>query len=636
MSEHKCHCCGGEDEAVITYCKGDIDENSQIKNEKRLLIFASISYLALVLVGHFVTLAFIWYLYLALYLLCGYSVIKTAVKSILSKDFFNEFTLMFLATFVAIIIKQMPEAVGVMLFYRLGEFLQELAVEKSKKSIAELLLSKPDTANLLNGDETLVIKVEDIKIGQKFLVKVGEKIPTDAFVIKGTTQIDISSLTGEFLPVDVSENDEILGGCINIGNVIIVEAIREFADTAVAKTIELVESSVKHKAPTEKFITKFARYYTPLVFVLSAMVAVIPPLIFGMSWDESIYRALVMLVISCPCALVISIPLGYFAAIGAASRNGVLIKGGMVVDAAKDVDMVIFDKTGTLTKGELRVAHLYPEDGISEKELVDLAAFVEQFSNHPVAKAIVSYAKDTPKLDKNAEVKDFAGKGVRVKSGDNIYIGGNAKLLADNAIIFEENKIIGTQVYFAKNGVYKGSIVLNDAIKENAQSTVEFLKLQNIKTFMLTGDNDKTAQYVAEKLMLDGYKAELLPEQKLNETNELKKKYRIMFVGDGINDAPVLSSVHIGVAMGGLGAKLTVEVSDAVILNDDIAKIPYLIRLAKKTNVIVWQNIVMALSVKTLFMGLGVVGLSGLWEAVFADVGVSLLAIFNSLRLLKK
>lgn len=649
MSEKNCRCCGDKCNFDGVYENGpnheehDHDEHEHshehshshdLKTEKKRLLVSAAAYFILLISSHMFSVPYLFEAgFLVLYFFCGYSVIKDALRSIKEKDFFNEFTLMFLATSVAIIINQMPEAVGVMLFYKVGEYLQELATQRSKNSIKELITSKPNTANLIVGDEVREIKVEDIIIGQKFLVKSGEKIPTDSVIVKGSSQIDTSSLTGEFMPIVAKTGDEILGGCINMGSVITVEAVREFKDTSISRTMELIESSSKHKAPTEKFITRFARYYTPIVFFAAILVAIIPPLLMGASWNTWIYRALVMLVISCPCALVISIPLSYFASIGIASRKGILVKGGVIIDAAKDVDMVIFDKTGTITKGELKVTAMHPAKGVHELELVDMAVYIEAYSNHPISKAILKLRSNKVTIDKAARVEEVAGKGLVVKAGGKTYLAGRASFLNEYGIYAEEAKDVGTHIYFAEDGEYKGYAVLNDTIKKEAKSTIAELKKQGITTFMLTGDNEKAAEYVASKIGLDGYEAGLLPEGKLKEAKKFYDKNKILFVGDGVNDAPLLSSVHIGVAMGGLGSKLAVEVADAVILNDDISKIPTLINLAKKTHSIVWQNIIMALGVKTLFMVLGVVGMSGLWEAVFADVGVSLLAIFNALRL---
>lgn len=641
MSEHKCKCCSDNSCDINQEHEHSHNHNHghshDIKGEKYLLISSAIAYFILLVVDNLYNFSYVTdVLFFVLYLVCGFSVIKSAIKSIMEKDFFNEFTLMFLATAVAIIIKQMPEAVGVMLFYRTGEFLQELATQKSKKSIKELLTSKPEMANLIVGDELKLIKVDEIEVGQTFLVKSGEKIPTDSVILSGFSRVDTSSITGEFMPQTVGEGSEVLGGYINIGTVLVVKAIKRFKDTSIARTMELIESSVKHKAPTEKFISKFARYYTPVVFFVALMVAIFPPLILGLEWSTWIYRALVMLVISCPCALVISIPLSYFASIGVASRKGILVKGGVVIDAAKDVDMVVFDKTGTLTKGQLNISDILPAEGVSKDELISIATSIEQYSNHPISLAIMKKAPKDVKMDSLAAIEDVAGKGLVVKTGKKTYLAGNPLLMKDYRVEFVESEVSGTQVYFAQNGEYKGLIVLNDTIKPEAERAIKELKKRGVKTFMLTGDNQIAAEYVATKLGLDGYKASLLPEEKLIEVEKLRHDNKIMFVGDGVNDAPVLSSVHIGVAMGGLGSKLAVEVSDAVILNDDISKVADLVKLAKNTHVIVWENIIMALGVKTLFMILGVVGLSGLWEAVFADVGVSLLAIFNSLRLARK
>lgn len=645
MSEKNCRCCGEKCNFDDIYGDGHSHEehghhghehnhSHDLKAEKKLLLVSSTVYFALLIASHIFSIPYIFEAgFLVLYAVCGYSVIKEALMAIREKDFFNEFTLMFLATSVAIIINQMAEAVGVMLFYKVGEYLQELATQRSKSSIKELITSKPNTANLIVGDEVRDIKVENIIVGQKFLVKSGEKIPTDSVIIKGSSQIDTSSLTGEFMPILAKTGDEVLGGCINMGSVITVEAVREFKDTSISRTMELIENSSKHKAPTEKFITRFARYYTPVVFFGALLVAIIPPLLMGASWNTWVYRALVLLVISCPCALVISIPLSYFASIGIASRKGILVKGGVIIDAVKDVDMVIFDKTGTITKGELRVTAMHPAKGVQEFELTDIAVYIEAYSSHPISKAILNLRSDKVIIDNDAHVEEFSGKGIVVKVEGKTYLAGRVSFLNEFGVYAEEAKDAGTHVYFAEDGEYKGYAVLNDTIKKEAKSTIAELKKHGIKTFMLTGDNEKAAEYVASKIGLDGYEAGLLPEGKLKEAKKFYDKNKILFVGDGVNDAPLLSSVHVGVAMGGLGSKLAVEVADAVILNDDLSKVPMLINLAKRTHSIVWQNIIMALGIKTLFMVLGVVGLSGLWEAVFADVGVSLLAIFNALRL---
>ncbi|MDD4556778.1 MAG: heavy metal translocating P-type ATPase [Alphaproteobacteria bacterium] len=652
MHEHH-HCCCGHchhhEEARDSHehshehshshndeCGCGHNHNHGGEYDKWILSLSAVLYLAVIVVEHFMTISPMITdgIFYVLYLLCGFSVLKEAFKGVLQKDFFNEFTLMTIATLGAVAISELPEAVGVMLFYRIGEALQEYAANKSRNSIKSLLDSKPESAHLIEGEEIREIRVEEIRIGQEFQVKSGERVPTDAVVLKGQSHLDTSSITGEFMPIEVFEGTEVLGGSINIGGVLVVKALKEFRDTSVARTMELVENSAKTKAPTEKFISKFAKVYTPIVFFLALAVATIPPLFFGQPWETWIYRSLVMLVISCPCALVISIPLSYFASMGAASRLGILIKGGVVIDALTSVDMVAFDKTGTLTKGELTISAIKPVEGVSEAELLELAKEVEQYSNHPIAQTILG--NDSLKHNETAEVEEVAGQGLLVKLGKETYLAGNAKLLKAHQVIFEEEESFGTLIYIAKNKAYQGVIVLNDTIKPEAVKTVAEIKKQGMLTYMLTGDNEKSASYVAEKVGVDEYQAELLPEDKLYIVEELHKSSKVMFVGDGTNDAPVLANASVGVAMGGLGSKLAIEVSDGVILNDDISKVLTLLNLAKRTKTIVWQNISLALGVKTLFMVLGIVGVSGLWEAVFADVGVSVLAILNAIRLLRK
>ncbi|MFV0627166.1 MAG: heavy metal translocating P-type ATPase [Alphaproteobacteria bacterium] len=633
--EEKCECGHNHTHEDGEGCGCGHNHTHGGENEKWILGLSAFIYVVTLIYSHFYDNSIITDLiYYFLYAVCGFAVIKEACSLVLKKDFFNEFTLMFIATAGAICISELPEAVGVMLFYRIGEALQEYAANKSRNSIKSLLDSKPEEAHLIDGEHIRTITVEEILIGQEFQVKQGERVPTDSVVVQGVSSLDTSSITGEFMPVSVDKGDEVLGGSINVGEVIIVKALKEFKDTSVARTMELVENSTKTKAPTEKFITKFAKIYTPIVFFLALAVAVIPPLFLDQGWETWIYRSLVMLVISCPCALVISIPLSYFASMGAASRQGILIKGGVVVDALKDIDIIAFDKTGTLTKGELSISEINVVEGYYKEKLEDLVKYIEQFSSHPIAKAIIGTSPI--KHDENAEVKEIAGHGLVVKSLENTYLAGNAKLLNLYEIEFAPYDVAGTVIYVAENNKYLGNIVLNDTIKEEAYSILKEIKAQNITSYMLTGDNARSAEYVATKIGVDVFKAELLPEEKLYIIEELHKEGKVMFVGDGTNDAPVLANAAVGVAMGGLGSKLAIEVSDAVILNDDISKVTKLLKLAKHTNIIVWQNISLALGVKTLFMILGVAGLSGLWEAVFADVGVSVLAVLNSIRLLKK
>lgn len=628
--EHEHGCC--EDGHCHEHEEHEHSHN--LKSEKINLIISSALFLVLMVLDNlFEVKSFSKYIYIALYIFCGFSVIKEAIISIKEKDFFNEFTLMFLATSGAIAIGEYPEAVGVMLFYKIGEYMQESVATKSRNSIKELMLSRPEKGNLIKGKEIIEVSVEDIKIGDNLLVKAGEKIPTDGVIVKGETNLDTSSITGEFMPVAVSEGDEVLGGVINISNVVTIKATKEFKDTSISRVMDLVENSSKNKAPTEKFISKFARYYTPVVFFTALLVATIPPLFFEGQWNEWIYRSLVMLVISCPCALLISVPLSYFASIGFSSKSGMLVKGGVVMDAAKSITMAVFDKTGTLTEGKLSIEKVVPQSFTNKEDLLELARYIEQFSNHPIAKAIIGEAVISH--DSKAVVEDVSGKGLIVKKGKDVLLAGKKKFLEEQGILLNEAKEIGTLVYIAKNGVYQGHIVLNDSIKKEAKSMISSLKKAKIKTMMLTGDNEASAEYVASKLGIDSYKAGLLPEDKLAEVQILKDSENVMFIGDGTNDAPVLANAKLGIAMGGVGSKLAIEVSDIVIVNDDISKVSKIIDIAKKTNVVVWQNIIFALGVKTLFMVLGATGLSGLWEAVFADVGVSILAVLNAIRLIR-
>lgn len=632
--ENKKKCCGHEHSHDNHDHDHGHSHNHDLKKEKYNIIFSLIFFFGMVIADHMYDISqYSKYIFIGLYVFSGYMVIKEAIEAMLAKDFFNEFTLMSSATIGAIAIGEYPEAVGVMLFYRIGEFLQEYVANKSRDSIKNLVLSKPEHANLVVGDIIEEVPVDDLKVNDVLIVKSGENVPTDSIIINGETSLDTSSITGEFMPVSVKEGDEVMGGFINLGAVITVKVIREFVETSLSRTMELIEDSTKNKAPTEKFITKFARYYTPVVFLIAFLVATVPPLFMNGEWNAWIYKALVMLVISCPCALVISVPLSYFATIGVASKRGILIKGGIAVDAAKDIDMVVFDKTGTLTEGKLSIEKIVLVNASSEEELMNVAKSIEQYSNHPIAKAIMG--DEVVSHSEDFDVEEVSGKGLVLKHGEETLFAGNAKLLKDNNISFEEVKETGTVVYVAKNSSYYGAIVLNDTIKTKAKPVIDFLHKLGIKTYMLTGDNSTAAEDVANKLGLDGYKASLLPEGKLSELEEFQKSKNVMFVGDGTNDAPVLAASKLGVAMGGAGSKLAVEVADVIISNDDIGKVSEIVNLSKNTNKIVWQNIVLALGIKTLFMVFGVAGVSGLWEAVFADVGVSLLAIFNSLRLLK-
>ncbi len=566
------------------------------------------------------------------YLLCGLPIAKEAVEAALKGDLFNEFMLMFGATVAAICLDQMAEAVGVMLFYRIGELFQDIAAAGSRRSIRNLLASKPTTANVLRNGEVACVAVESVEPGAEFIVRAGESVPLDGEVLSGVSQVDQSPLTGESMPVAVAAGDTVMGGTLNMEGVLTVRATKAFADTHMARVLELVENAASNKAPTERFITRFARYYTPAVVALAFLVAVLPPLLGGADWRTWIYRALVMLVISCPCALVISIPLSYFGGIGAASKRGILVKGGTVLDGLTHVDTVVFDKTGTLTQGVFALVVIEPAHGVSEDELLYAAAVAESDSNHPVARSIMRRAGEGFVRPAGAQVCEASGKGMVAEFGGSRYLAGTEALLAEHGVSVSENDRQGTLVHVAKDARYLGCLTVADMLKPDAEAAVAAIRGQGHKTYMLTGDREEVAASVAAGLGLDGYTAGLLPEGKVKALDGLAARERVAFVGDGINDAPILALSRVGIAMGGVGAQAAVEAADAVILNDAPSKVAELLALARKVRGIVWQNIFMALGVKGLFMALGVVGLSGLWEAVFADVGVALLAVLNATR----
>lgn len=574
-------------------------------------------------------------LYAVPYLVCGWSVFRVAGRLILSGDVMNEFTLMGGATLVAIGLGQYAEAVGVMLFYRIGEFFQELASARSRDSIQGLLASKPSTAHILRGNEVETVAVEDVAAGDMLVVRAGESVPLDGVVVSGSTSLDQSPLTGESIPVDVAEGDCVLGGSINAGGVITVRATAVFADTHMARVLEMVQNAAQHKAPTERFLTRFARYYTPAVVALAALVATLPPLVGGADWQTWIYRALVLLVISCPCALVISVPLSYFGGIGAASRKGILVKGGVVLDSLTHIKSVVFDKTGTLTRGEFSVARIAPRPGVAEDELLLAAAFAECESNHPVAAAVMARAGSGFSRPADLTVEEIPGKGMRATSGGVTFLAGSAKLLRDAGIAAPEVSAAGALVFVVRDGAYLGHIEVTDTVKPDAREAVAALKSRGLKVFMLSGDRKEAVANVAEAVGVDGFEAELLPEGKVEALSRMAKRDETAYVGDGINDAPILALSRVGIAMGGVGAEAAVEAADAVILNDSPAQVARLLRLGDRVRTIVWQNIGMALGIKTLFMAFGIVGLSGLWEAVFADVGVALLAVLNAARAMR-
>lgn len=582
-----------------------------------------------------------WGFFALPYALCGWEILKEGWHSLVNRDFFNEFTLMGGASLAAIALGQLPEAVGVMLFYRLGEFMQERAAGNSRRSVEALLATRPTQAlELLDDGSTRVRAPESLAVDSRILVRPGEKIPLDGVVLNGESQVDTSPLTGEPRPLRCRPGTEVHAGTINLAGALTIRVTRPFADSSIARVLEMVENAVARKAPTERFITRMARYYTPAVTALATLTALLPPLLGLGTFSEWIYRGLVLLVISCPCALLISIPLGYFGGIGAASRRGILIKGGAVLDALRHVRVAAFDKTGTLTQGIFEVQALLPAPGVSEQELLRTAALAEQHSTHPLARSVLR-AAEAAGLDPESlhaaepgQMREIPGKGVEVRLPDGALLrAGNAALLRDAGIEPQPVDQTGSVVQVARDGRLLGAIVVADRIREESRDALRALRRQGIQTLaMFTGDRQSQARPVADALGMDVLRAGLLPEDKAAALEALGPTQRTFFVGDGINDAPVLATAGIGVAMGGLGAEAAIETADVVILDDNPRRLPELLQIARRTRRIVWQNIVLALGIKGMFMALGIVGLSGLWEAVFADVGVALLAVLNASR----
>ena len=575
--------------------------------------------------------------YVLPYALCGYDVLRQMLRNIARGDIFNEFTLMGGATIAAIALGQLPEAVGVMLFYRIGEFMQERAAGNSRRSVKALLAARPTTAHEMLADgATRDVSPEALGPGSRILVRPGEKIPLDGKVLEGESQVDASPLTGESVPVRMVPGGQVHAGTINLNGALTVEVTAPFAESSIARVLEMVENAAARKAPTERFITRLARWYTPAVSGLALLVAVLPPL-FGLgSFQEWIYRALVLLVISCPCALLISIPLGYFGGIGAASRRGILIKGGAVLDNLRDIRVAAFDKTGTLTEGVFEVNAVLPAPGVSREELLAAASLAESRSNHPIARSVLRAAQaagSAPDGSAITDMREIAGKGVEVTADGAQLLAGNAALLEAHDITPLPVDMPGSVVQVARNGRALGALVVSDRIKPQAPGALEALRRLGVDVLaMLTGDRESQARPVAKELGLDVLKADLLPEDKASALEALGPARHTLMVGDGINDAPVLATAGVGVAMGGLGAEAAIETADVVILDDNPQRLPELLRIARRTRRIVWENIILALGIKGLFMALGIVGLSGLWEAVFADVGVALLAVLNASR----
>lgn len=579
-------------------------------------------------------------IYILAYIIVGFEIIKEAVENIIKGKVFDENFLMTIATIGAFAIGEFPEAVAVMLFYQVGELFQSYAVDKSRKSIASLMDIRPDYANVERNGIIEKVDPNDVEIDEIIVIKPGEKVPLDGKVVEGKSCLDTKALTGESLPKEIMEESEVLSGCINLNGVIKVKVTKKFEESTVSKILDLVENASSKKSKSENFITKFAHYYTPIVVIIALILAIVPPLIIqDASFSDWVYRALSFLVVSCPCALVISIPLSFFGGIGGASKMGILIKGSNYLEAIANTEIVVFDKTGTLTEGVFEVQKVNPI-GISEEELLKITAFAENYSNHPISLSVKKVYNKEIDEKQIINVEEIPGYGIIAKIGENDVLVGNEKLMKEHKIEFTKCSEIGTILYVALNQKYVGYILIADRIKDDSEKTIKTLKKNNVKQIvMLTGDRKNVGESVAKKLGIDKVYAELLPDGKVKKVEELLKekseKGKLAFVGDGINDAPVLALADIGIAMGGLGADSAIEAADVVIMTDEPSKIVNAINLSKKTMRIVKENIIFAISVKVIVLILSAFGLSTMWEAVFADVGVSIIAILNALRVLR-
>lgn len=615
-----------------------IEKENHKKEILKILISAAL--LAIGLVSKLPTMVELT-IFLISYLIVGGEVLLRAAQNIKRGQVFDENFLMSIATIGAFLVGEFPEGVGVMLFYQVGELFQDIAVNRSRKSISELMDIRPDFANLKVGNDILKVSPEEVKIGDIIIVKPGEKVPLDGKVIDGNSMVDTSALTGESLPRELEAGNNALSGFININGLLTIEVTKNFGESTVSKILDLVQNASSKKAPTENFITKFARYYTPAVVFGALAIALIPPLfVEGATFSDWVYRALIFLVISCPCALVISIPLGFFGGIGGASNKGILVKGSNYLEALNYVETVVFDKTGTLTKGVFNVTEINPQKGRTKEELLELTAYAESYSNHPIANSILKkYGKEVKKnLVENYD--EIAGHGARVKVDGIEILAGNIKLMDKENIDYEKIESTGTIVHVAVDNKYAGYIVISDEVKEDSANAIKALKEIGVKKIvMLTGDTKFVGEKIGKSLGIDEVYSELLPNEKVEKLelidSQKSPRGKLVYVGDGINDAPVLARADIGMAMGGLGSDAAIEAADIVIMTDEPSKIVTAIKIAKRTRKIVWQNIVFALGVKGIFLIMGAFGVATMWEAVFADVGVAVIAILNSMRVMK-
>lgn len=618
------------------------------KKQKKMLVRILISFVlfaALLVCEHMGILDGIenvWLLsliYLVPYLIVGYDIIYKAARNIRNGQVFDENFLMMLATFAAFGVKEYSEAVAVMLFYQVGELFQSYAVGKSRQSISDMMNICPEYANIEENGELIQVDPDEVEVGSVIVIKPGERIPLDGVVVEGESLIDTSALTGESVPRKAAAGDEIISGCVNGSGTLKVKTTKEFDDSTVAKILELVENASSKKAKVENFITRFAKYYTPVVTIGAVILAILPPLILGGGWSDWIGRACIFLVISCPCALVISVPLGFFGGIGAASKTGVLVKGSNYLEAVAEMTTIVFDKTGTLTKGEFKVQQILPENG-NKEELLELAALGEGYSNHPIAGSVKEAYGKPLDLNRVSEAKEVAGHGIEALIDGKKVLLGNDKLMKSAGISYTPCKSAGTVIYVVCEQKFMGAIVISDTIKEGAKEAIRTMKQVGVKKcVMLTGDRKEAAEAVASELGIDEVHAELLPQDKVSEVEHLlsakSPKEKIAFVGDGINDAPVLTRADIGIAMGSMGSDAAIEAADIVLMDDDIRKIAAIVQISRKTLRIVKENVIFALGIKALVLILGAFGMATMWEAVFADVGVSVIAILNSMRALK-